>query len=61
MDLGEGVWNSRAIFGQHVPVAIQTFQRVEAKIVVDVEHYNLNLFWTAREVLKTPITIVFLI
>lgn len=59
MDLGEGVWKSIATFGQHVSVANQTFQGAEAKIVVDVEHYNLNPFWTAREVNKTSMPIMF--
>lgn len=36
MDLGEGVWNSTATLGQLVSVAIQTFQEVETKVVVDV-------------------------
>lgn len=59
MDLSEGVWNSIATPGQVISVAIQTFQGVEAKVVVDVEHYNLNPFWTAREVNKISMPIMF--
>lgn len=59
MDLGEKVWNSTATPGKLIPVAIQTFQRAEAKVVVDIEHYNLNPFWTAREVNKTTMQIMF--
>lgn len=59
MDLAEGVWNSTATLGQHIPVTIQTFQGVEAKVVVDVQYYNLNPFCAAREVNKTPITVIF--
>lgn len=46
MDLGEvvckRVWKSLATLGQHLSVAIQTFQGAEAKVFVDVAHYNLN-------------------
>lgn len=59
MDLGEGVWNSIATLGQLIFVAIQTFQGAEAKAMMDVEHYNLNPLWTAREVNKTSMPIMF--
>jgi len=52
MDVGEGVWkrvwNSLAALGQHTPTAIQTFQGVKAKVLVDVAHYNLNPPLTAN-------------
>lgn len=44
----KGVWNSLAELGQHISVAIQTFQGAKAKVLVHVAHYNLNPPLTAN-------------